>query len=185
MIRRNRRNSRRFDVRGRNCRRKSRREWLRALLRRVILQRPYVEVLRCLAKAFPVQLNPLVLNLPVPAFLLENIVGNYTGLEGGNVCDILNDEFPSIRNTFALGNNQDGPLTKDINIIIPSDNEFRSLRSNCLSSLFVLRNVRSRGIPIIRKKPSDRGLIKHTKMQPSDGRMSKIRAGWCRKLSRL
>ena len=59
-------------------------------------------------------------------------------MEGGNIYDILNDEFPSIRNTFALSNNQDGPLTKDINIIIPSDNEFRSLGCSIYQELLAI-----------------------------------------------
>ena len=125
-------------IRGRSCRKNGRREWFRALLRRVILQRPHVKVLRCLTKAFLVQLNPLVLDFPVPAFLFENIVGNYTGLEGGNVCNVVNNEFPSIKNTFVLGNNQDGPLTEDINIIILSHNEFRFLSYSVSQELLTI-----------------------------------------------
>ena len=48
---------------------------------RIILKRPYVEILGRLIVALLVYLNPLVFNLPVPAFTFKYIVRDYGCIE--------------------------------------------------------------------------------------------------------
>jgi len=77
---------------------------------RIILERPYVEVLSCLTKSFPVGFNSLVFNLLVLTFAFEYIVRYYTCVEWGNTGNIVDNEFLSSGKTFVLCNNQDRSL---------------------------------------------------------------------------